>query len=343
MRYAQGDTPFDVLQCLLTNSTSYSYLEKLVGDSQLPAAILVSHFESRSPKDIQNWLQALKRWAEACRNSGAKNSLLLLLPLSMVTSEQLPPVDVRLKHSIWLGATSVLETRLLCRLVSEEVDAEAQWREYMLASLAGNDLGLAEYLWDTVLSDGLEIRNSLVSYADQRGWKINDIQPILHDWRPVPPGRSLHSLPNGRGFRLLQRGWTVSTPEFGEELHSAVLAILDRPAEIDHRIWRAQAALLLPMVDDIRRRICDSLSVRFGPGWAVIDNEPLESPIEMGKLKRYFENLSPQSWEKKQWGVGVNRAWEVRNYLAHYNPIPYAMFLSIWNLNASIHKMIRPL
>jgi hypothetical protein len=264
LRYAQGDTPFDVLQCLLTNGQTYSYLEKMVGDPQLPAVTLVSHFESCSSEDIHAWLQTLGRWAEACRNGGAINSLLLLLPLAIVDAEQLPTEDVRLQHSVWLGSNSVLETRLLCRLVSGEVDAEAQWREYILASLAGNDLGLAGYLWDIILLEVLEIRNALVNYADQRGWTINDIQPALRNWRPVPPGQALQALPNGRGFSLLQRGWAVSTPEYGEELHSAVLAILDRRAEIDHRIWRAEAALLLPMVDDIRRRICDS-SKKFSP------------------------------------------------------------------------------
>jgi hypothetical protein len=43
--------------------------------------------------------------------------------------------------------------------------------------------------------------------------------------------------------------------------------------------------LLLPLIDDVRRRICDYLSIRYGEKWVNIENEPNELPLNLAVLK----------------------------------------------------------
>ena len=119
-----------------------------------------------------------------------------------------------------------------------------------------------------------------------------------------------------------------------------MLALDKKDPEINHRLWRAQAALLLPMVDDIRRRVCNYFCATLGDDWAYIDKELLSSPVELGKLKTYFDKLPDNSWEKRQWGNGINQTWMIRNDLAHYTPISYNAFYELWILNNNVRSKL---
>lgn len=340
LRHMNGKTPFEVLQQLPSKKGAYQYLEQMVSDPDLPEVVLVTHFEDCSQHEIQNWVQSLARWAEACRSTSAHNSIALLLPFERLEGIPLPATDVRLSYSIWLGAPSVLDLRMLCRYLGEETDAGAQWREYFIASLSGNDLLLAEILWDYACEPVDRILEVLEKFALDRKWSGDKIRREFNQWRPIPAGQQFSFKFKSNDFNLLSRGWTVYTPEYGEEIHPAVLMLIGREEEVIHRIWRAQAALMLPMIDDIRRRICNYLTERKGSGWAVIDKKPLDTPLEMGQLKVWIDQQPSTSWEKKQWGSGVNHIWFARNELAHYKPVSYTTFLNVWRLNTSVHGML---
>lgn len=341
LRRTNGGSPFEILQKLLLEEVAYQYLEQMVSDQALPAVTLVSHFDDRSIGEIQEWVKSLARWAEACRSSGSRNSLALLMPVEQIKEIQLPVTDVRLAYSIWRGAPSALDVRMLCRYVSEDINAEVQWREYLLSSLSGSDLFLAEYLWEYACESVDDILDALERYARSCNWSPDEIRNQLVNWRPIPAGQLLSPKPDVNGFDIICRGWTVYTPEYGEEIHAAALMLLGLTQEVIHRIWRAQAALMLPMIDDIRRRICDHLTIRHGSESVMIDNEPVSLPLDMGKLKYYFDRLPVTSWEKKQWGGGVDRVWHTRNELAHYKPVSYATFHKIWSLSCSTHCMLQ--
>lgn len=339
LRWINEGSPFEILRRLLPEGRTYQYLEQMVSDPELPQVILISHLEGRETGEIQDWVKSLARWAEACRSSGSLNSLGLLMPFDLIKDTRFPLTDVRLTYAVWPGAPSALDVRVLCRSISEETNAEAQWREYLLASLSGSDLQLAESLWEYTCEPVATLLLVLEQYARSRNWSPDEIRKQLQKWRPVPAGQLLVPEPHANGFNLIRCGWAVYTPEYGEEIHTAALIMLGRQQEVIHRIWRAQAALMLPMIDDIRRRICNHLADRYGSQWVVIDNEHFELPLDMGKLKRYFDLLPSTSWEKKQWGRGIAQVWSTRNELAHYEPVSYATFHEIWRLYSLIHGM----
>lgn len=317
-----------------------SYLENLVESPEIPDVILIENLGYLPIDQRQAWLDDIARWANACKVTGSEHSLIVIETAPVVLSLDLPSLEVHLVFRLWTGIPSVVEARLLYRLTGQDVDARMQWREYLLASLAGNDVLLAEELWDAVLQTDEVIEDVLLIYGKNRGWSANQILPRIQDWHPKPPGLDLSMSPKEVGFILVGQGLTVYTPEYGEEIHSAALAILGRKSEILHRIWRAQAALMLPLVDDFRLRICTYMVTRYGEDWAVIDRKHLPSPLDFPDLDKYFSHLSPQSWEKRQWGKSIKQIKEIRDRLAHYHPVHCDFFFDLWREVNQVHSML---
>ena len=335
-----GIPPFDFLCQIFPGLMKSQYLEKAVDSPDLPDVILLEGLSQCANTTVQNWINTIARWAEACRSSGARHSLVFFLTLEDFSFIKLPPTDVRLKYRILAGFPSALEVRLLCRMETNEIDAENQWREYILSSLAGNDLFLCEHLWEEVFNPAESINDALIQYATKNGWNKNTTNTHFHNWRPKPPGVDLTFSPNEKTFSLLSSGISIYTPEYGEEIHPGFLALNGGEKEISHRIWRAQAALILPMIDDLRRRICEYFTSKYGNNWAILGNEILIPPLEMGELKTYFETLPSNSYERRQWGFGIHQAWWIRNELAHYKPISFRVFCELWRLSGSVHSLI---
>ena len=328
--------PIEILKAHFPCLSDSLYLEKAVESDDLPDVILLENSGSSLTR-IQDWINAIDRWAEACRSSGAKHSLILILESVNPAELKLPPKDIRLNYRVLAGFPSSLEVRLLCRMAADEIDAENQWREYILASLAGNDLSLIALLWDEVFNPVESIIKTLRIYGENNSWKTNR-NGNSRNWRPKPPGLELSPRPDEPSFELLSSGRTIYTSEYGEETHPVLLAVDKKEQEIIHRLWRSQAALLLPTVDDIRRRVCNYFCATQGENWAFIDQELLPSPVELGKLKIYFDKLPDSSWEKRQWGNGINQTWKIRNDLAHYTPISYSAFYELWRLNNNVRS-----
>jgi len=327
--------PFSIFCQVFPELIEYGNLERAMEAPCLPDVILVENLENCQTNIQVAWLQTLKRWGQVSQANDIRRSLLLLFPADAAARLSLPPADVRLSYLVWAGIPTALEVRLLCRMKTEGLDFEDQWREFMLASLAGNDIGLCEHLWDVIVCSKAEVFEALKSYAAKQGWDKEHIEVLLRRWYPKPPGLDLKIHPQETGFPLLSQGITMYTPEYGEEINSAVLAVLEQEGEMDHRIWRAQAALLLPSIDEVRRRICDHMTAQYGPDWAKTD-EPGQTPLEWGELKIFFENLPRRLREKEQWGSGIKLAWRIRNQISHYNPIPYKDYRDFWNLSVSV-------
>lgn len=332
-----GD-PFLILCQEFPEAAEYGFLERVIEEYALPDVILVENLENCQKEMQTAWMQTLKRWIQATQASGVRHSLLLLLPADAAVRFILPPPDVRLSYLVWAGIPTSLEVRLLCRMKTEGLDFEDQWREFMIASLAANDIGLCEHLWDVITCSKEEIIAELHCFAGEQGWDGEHLHELLRGWKPRPPGLDLRLNPQESGFSLLSQGITVYTAEYGEEINSAALAAMGKVEEIEHRIWRAQAALLLPLIDEVRRRICTHMTANYGDNWAEIERQIYQPPLEWGKLKIFFESLSRQFPEKDRWGTGVKQTWWIRNQLSHYNCIQYNNFRDFWNLSISVRR-----
>lgn len=326
--------PFSILCDRWPELIDCEFIERALESNCLPDVILVENLEF-CQKTIQTaWVPFLKRWVQSSQANGSKKSLVLLLPADVAINLNLPSPDVRLSYMVWAGIPTALEVRLLCRMKTEGLDFEGQWRELILASLAGNDIGLCERLWECVFYPKAVIE-ALKSFGDERGWNANKMNQLLEGWKPKPPGMELRINPQQGGFRLLSQGITTYSPEYGEEVNSAVLAVLGRKAELNHRIWRAQAVLLLPLIDEVRRRICDHM---YENPLKETDREKFQQPLEWGELKNIFQNLPRGLQIKDRWGSGVHLGWWIRNEISHYRPITYKDYLSFCEFSVSVRK-----
>lgn len=332
--------PFEFLRDVFPEILDCQYLDQIVMVQTIPDVLILKGLDTCPPKIQAQWLEGIVRWSEANRSQGTNKSLVMLLPAQTAIKAKLPPGDVRLAYHIWAGLPSTLEMRLLCRMLTDEISAESQWREYLISSLAGNDLDLCEWLWEDITAKSTDLLELTKDYAKNLGWKPEMNNGWFSSWHPKSPGVTLSLSPIDKSFSQLSRKITVYTPEYGEEIHPGILALQSKQSEFDHRIWRAQAALILPMIDDIRRRICDIMTSRCGPGWAVDDGQVLIPPIELSELKRVFNGKSNSSWEKRQWGAEIYQISSIRNQLAHYETITYNEFYQFWQLNSSVHRMI---
>jgi len=135
---------------------------------------------------------------------------------------------------------------------------------------------------------------------------------------------------------LWAHGAAQATVEYGIEPHPAVLFVLDRRSELQHRLWRGQAELLLPTLDGIRLDVCSYLTRIYGPEWPVKWRRPdhpreekavLENPLacEWGYLewliKECFELRQEQRWLRL-----VTPASRIRNTIAHSRTISYSEY-----------------
>ncbi len=254
----------------------------------------------------------------------------------------------------WWGAfPSTLETHLLCRLEGEDQpwDARARWREHLLASLAGSDLRLIDFLWND-LELGMDmLLQRLAAFAADQGWRDAE----LRDWGATELiGRSL-PIPLRRNWSppawmhsLWAHGAVCATLERGLELHSAALVVLGRVDQIKHRIWRGQAELLLPLIDHIRLTLCNVLTEAYGDGWPCRWREPesekekrevLEDPLAcgLGHLELLLKVTALRAYQ--HWGPLVSRTRWIRNELAHYRTIPFADFE---HLLKEVDTVLRP-
>jgi len=117
----------------------------------------------------------------------------------------------------------------------------------------------------------------------------------------------------------IERGWTANTPASEAEgttsyvnselrVHSALLAIKGQVARLDQRLWRAQAAVLLPWVEERRLDFIDVVKPFLGATF----KGPL-SEVEIGQLTpALMATDAPNSLKRR-----ANELRNIRNAIAH--------------------------
>lgn len=336
LTYSNGCSPFEFLKAVFVSLQKYRMLEMAVNDPSLPSVILLDNLQACPVKNRAEWLIAIARWSDASSRCAGEHCFVLITDYQAVEGVKLPLADVKLAYDHCSGIPTALDVKMLCRIKAQRMDAENQWRENLLASLAGNDIDLAAELWDTILCEENEINQVLLDYANGMGWDPLKEKGRLNQWHPKPPGINISSITDQESLSLLNDGITVYTPEYGEEIHSAFLALLSRRNDIHHRIWRAQANIFLPLIDDVRRRICDYIN----QNGVEIKGYHFETPVELKDLKNYIDELDKQSYVRRQWEYGIKIALSSRNSLAHYETITYRSFSDFWRFYIGVHNVL---
>ena len=243
----------------------------------------------------------------------------------------------------WWGMSSELETRLACRVANLEYggdDSLAIWREHVVPALAAGDPQLAERLWDRASKPLDAIMDALSEYADETGLTdceedvADAVRLIGEDARDCgvgeEPPKSLRKLWASGGLALVQ--------ERGAEIHPALLARRGRRDDIANMLWRGQAETLLPMLNEIRMKICLDFTRTFGEDWpSKWWNNPLPKGGNLGAELGYICGLFNFVGERRGHSLNEKRrmyplaslARDLRNKIAHNEPVSFADFSAL--------------
>ena len=319
-------------------------LQELLEAGNLPDVILIEGLDSISDNGFRNWMKLFELWGESNQmiaNKGGSTTALCALLQNPRSLSTLPENDLYLGVHWWWGFPSILENKLFCRtgnIFGENGDI-GTWRESILPSIAIGDVELFEKLWEIDQINPKQINMILMDVASNRGWNAEKIvewgiEQVYQEnnnqqWTKIPP----------RKLQLLwANGVLNATLEHGIEINSAALALLGKTEMLKHRLWSGQAELLLPLLDNVRLKICQQLTEWMGPDWPIRWHKPdsqeelvdvREDPlaVQFGYLEwliRYSDhfrgcrNLLPV----------VTMGRHLRNHIAHYRPIAYQDYVS---------------
>ncbi len=314
--------------------------ESLIAHSDTPEVTLLGNFEALPRPKRQAWADFLLEWAEVGRRREVEKSICLLSQSGAWEHIERPPSALRLQLRFWHSVPTLLEAQGVYRHANRDVNAQALWRESMVTSLAAGDFCLGEWIWGAVDTQRSAIVSSLLTYAEYKGWAPKILADSLwSDWHPAAPG-TVPVRPEDAGPSLWSRGWTVYTPEYGEEMHSALVALKGDETELTYRMWRAQVPLALPMIESIRLNVCRYLTLQHGVDWARLGGEESTGAYEeLGRLEAVLRKSTRLYWEQEQWLEAVTLARYLRNELAHYSPVNFTSFARLWQYGAKIHQL----
>ncbi len=243
-----------------------------------------------------HWAEALRGYSDACRNVDLLSRSVFVVVLSgeaavnelrrevaLVGRDFRDDVDTSdlFAFALWKARATVVcrEHRLL---LAHTVAQVAQW-----------DSSLAEELLALPLPDALNPCSLLKTYARRRGWTAET-------------------------SRTWEAG-TVDGPVQQPIVHSALLEVSGSSRVVQQRLWAAQAAVLLPLVEQRRVGLVERqgryirVPIESGGGKQIVD--PLD--LDLGKLAWHLDRDEVPQWLRAR----TQRLHRVRNKLAHMEPL----------------------
>ena len=243
-----------------------------------------------------DWSRFLRVYSDACRNVDILNRTVFIVLLSGEPVTGKVPEEVALVRRDFRGALDTLD---LFVFALRQVPASVKFREHRallahtVAQVAQWDSVLAEQLLALPISEALSPEGALRQYARDRGWTAE-----------TP--------------RCWEKG-TVDGPVERPTVHSALLEVGGASRLVRHRIWAAQAAVLLPLVEERRVGLIGrysrflELPIKTETGRWV--NDPLD--VDVGNLAWYLDRRGRPQVLRRQ----VRRLRRIRNRLAHMEPL----------------------
>jgi len=254
-----------------------------------------------TPESWSAWRRFLRNFAHARRNAEATaRPPVFLLPLcgagfqvpdlaepSVSSREFRDVVDRDDLYVLVLQSRQVRRRRRVIRaLLANTVAQVAQW-----------DHVLAGVLLDGGPEAALQPQATLAHYAEEHGWTAKTPE--------------------------LWEAGTLDGPQERPVVHSALLLVQGRKRELNRRLWAAQAAVLLPLLEERRIELVDRNRHRFSRLPFETEFGVIETPddMELGALVLYFSR-------HREGGQGVlgpaHRLRAFRNKLAHFRPLSFS-------------------
>jgi hypothetical protein len=314
-------------------------LAALLSCPDLPEIIVLEGIEALPTTLQDGWLRFIAQWADASQDLPGRESpppVICAIVRSSHVAAGTVSTNVRLGLHWWWQFPSALEVRLLCRLAGSgraEGRAEQDWQEHVIPAFAAGDLELVVRLWDARLSTAEQVVCCVRELAGDRGWTAECLQAwgvLEFRNRAGRNGATLNQPP--AGLRVLwAQGALQASREYGVELHPSALCVLGQEAELQHRLWRGQAELILPALDAIRLELCRHLTSIYGEGWPLRWERPQHADAEEALQQTslacgwgYLEHLLRNRVElarERRWLSLVAPAVRARNDIAHHRTI----------------------
>ena len=242
------------------------------------------------------WSATLVAYAEACRNVDLLNRTVFIVLLSGEAVTEVSPEEVALVRRDFRGVVDTLDLLVLALWSAPEDIRRREQRALLahtVAQVAQWDFSLAEQLLSLPLAEALSPADALRHYAQCRGWTA----ATAECWETG----------------------TIDGPAERPTVHSALLSVSGRTRQVRQRIWAAQAAGLLPLVEERRVGLINryrrylQLPIEIEAGVWVYD--PLD--LDVGQLARHLDRTDKPRMVREQ----VRRLRLVRNKLAHMEPL----------------------
>lgn len=249
-----------------------------------------------------DWSRFLRAYSDACRNVDILNRTVFIVLLSgeAVTSEV--PEEVALVRRDFRGIVDTLD---LFVFALWKIPASIERREHRallahtVAQIAQWDSSLAEQLLELPPAEALSPEGALQQYARDRRWTAET--PIR---------------------------WEMGTVDGSAErptVHSALLQVSGKSRVVSRRVWAAQAAALLPLVEKRRAGLVDTYNRYLELPMETDDGQRVDDPhdLELSQLARHLDRPGSPWRLRRQ----VRRLLDVRNKLAHMEPLEPAQAL----------------
>lgn len=242
------------------------------------------------------WLAVLRAYSDACRNVDLVSRTVFIVLLSGEAVAGEAPQEVALVCCDFRGAVDMLD---LFVFALWKTPAGIERREHRallahtVAQVAQWDSLLAERLLALPLREALSPEGTLWDHARDRGWTAE-----------TP--------------RCWETG-TVDGPAERPTVHSALLEVSGVPRLVRQRVWAAQSAVLLPLVEERRVGIVARYGRHLNLPIETEDGRRVDDPLDLdvGQLAWHLDRTGKPQVLRKQ----VRRLRHVRNKLAHMEPL----------------------
>ena len=315
-------------------------VQNLIKNGGMPEIILLRTFMDATLEHQANWVRCLFDFNEIRLKNRVECPAFCVVARAMdkaVTSLASGP---GFSTYYWYDFCSLAEAESFYQQEMEGRNlAETVWKASLLASLAGEKYGLAENLDDVILKGVSPVLERLTDIAREFGWEDEDlrrqgIEQFLNRHCYI----SLDKLKLDNNIRQL---WALGlmdfSREFGWEISSWVLGALGLRKELKHRIWRAQVKVVMPIINQLRLRIIQTLVRGYGSEWLAWDipltkkdngcnksYDPFDA--ELFFLWNILRSHKKELRKEQIFLPSLRQAHLLRNKLAHYETIEFAEY-----------------
>lgn len=296
---AVTDSPFrDLSRAISAGTKPFNSIEELLEDEKFRGALV--HLHGINQTKWNSWRTFLTQYSEAIRGISVLGRSLFCVVLTGLPPCDFPTPDVTLTNREWDGALDEMDLLIFASEHLHDTIPSIPLRNLLAATIsrvAVWDLYTAKVLLEKSEIEILDPLVVLQQIAVERGW--TDQTPL--DWR-------------------------IGTVSQKSSVHPARAAIDNPPNEIVRRIWSAQIAQIMPLIEEQRYALVKEHEpdIRYRMRRSNMDDSDPYG-LELGDLARIVTDVSTNRNLRRS----IYSLRNVRNDLAHLKPLEPERILNV--------------